>query len=116
MKRLTLQDCTKSDLIWIINRVLHMTAFNNAAYYINRALSDLSFEKEKQAFDEANKIAEQSKRKWDEYIAILALYDGKPIKDIPLDVLGKAQNVYKEALVLDKKWNKLMGIVGDGNG
>lgn len=107
-KRLVLQDCTKADLIWIINRVLQMTTFNNADYYINRALSDLRYEKENKEIDEAEKIAEQSRKKWDEYLAILAPYDGKPIKDIPLDVLTRAQSVYEEAIELDKKWNKIM--------
>lgn len=111
-KKLTLHDCTKADLIWIINRVLQMTTLNNADYYINRALSDLGFEKEKKEIDKAEQIADQSKQKWDEYIAILAQCDGKPIKDIPLDVLTRAQRVYDEALALDKKWIKLMGLEG----
>ena len=111
-KRLVLQDCTKDDLIWIINRVLQMTTLNKADYYINRALSDLRYEKENKALDEAEKIADQSKQKWDEYIAILAPYDGKPIKDIPLDVLTRAQSVYDEAIALDKKWSKIMRLEG----
>ena len=109
-KKLTLNDCTKADLIWIINRVLQMTTLNKADYYINRALSDLSFEKENKAFNEAEKVNNQCKQKWDEYIAILAPYDGKPIKDIPLDVLHRAQVVYDEAVALDKKWTKLLGL------
>lgn len=109
-KKLTLNDCTKPDLIWIINRVLQMTTLNNADHYINRALSDLSYEKENKALDEAEQVSNQSKQKWDEYIAILAPYDGKPIKDIPLDVLHRAQRVYDEAIALDKKWTKLLGL------
>lgn len=111
-KELSLGDCTKADLIWIIKRVLQMTTLNNADYYINRALSDLSFEKEKKTIDEAEKIAEQSKQKWQEYIDILAPYDGKPIRDIPLDVLERAARVYDEALALDEKWTKKMGLEG----
>lgn len=111
-KKLTLHDCTKADLIWIINRVLQMTTLQNADHYINRALSDLRFEKERKAIDEAEKISEQSRQKWQEYIDILAPYDGKPIKDIPLDVLKRAQMVYDEALVLDRKWSKCMGLEG----
>jgi len=109
-KKLTLHDCTKADLIWIIHRVLQMTSFNNHDHYINRALSDLSYEKEKKMLDEAQRISDQSKQKWDEYIAILSPYDGKPIKDIPVDVLNRAASAYNEALVLDKKWTKMMGL------
>ena len=109
-KKLTLHDCTKADLIWIIHRVLQMTTFNNHDHYLNRALSDLSYEKEKKTLSEAEQIADQSKQKWDEYIDLLSLYDGKPIKDIPLDVLRRAQTVYDEALALDRKWSKMMGL------
>ena len=35
-KKLTLHDCTKADLIWIINRVLQMTTLNNADYYMDK--------------------------------------------------------------------------------
>ena len=108
--KLTLQKCTKEDLIWIINRVLQMTTLNNADYYIRRALSDLNYEKEKKKYAEAEKCGQRSSAKWQEYIDLLKPYDGKPIKDIPLDILVRAQKVYEEAIVLDKKWNKLMGV------
>lgn len=111
-KKLTLHECTKADLIWIINRVLQMTTLKNHEHYIKRALSDLSYRKEKKAFEEAEKINEQSGQKWQEYIDILSSYDGKPIKDIPLDVLDRAQRVYDEAIRLDRKWSKLMGLEG----
>ena len=111
-KKLTLNQCTREDLIWIINRILQRTSFNNQDYELLRALNDLEYEKEKQQIAEADRIGKQSKQKWDEYIAILAPYDGKPIKDIPLEVLTKAQRVYDEAIALDKKWSKMMGLEG----
>ena len=111
-EKLTLNDCTKADLIWVINRALQMASFGKGDYYIRRALSDLAYEKERKALDESEKIAEQSRHKWQEYTDILAPYDGKPIKDIPLDVLTRAQNVYDEAIALDKKWSKIMRLEG----
>lgn len=109
-KNLTLNKCTREDLIWIINRILQRTSFNNQDYELMRALNDLEYEKEKRQIAEADRIGDQSKQKWGEYIAILDQCDGKPIKDIPPDVLTRAQRVYDEALALDKKWSKLMGL------
>lgn len=111
-KKLTLNDCTKADLIWIVKRVLQMTTLNNADYYLNMALSDLAYEKKRKDFEEAEKVVEQSHQKWQEYIDILAPYDGKPIKDIPMDVLTKAQKVHDEAIALDKKWSLLLRVEG----
>lgn len=111
-KKLTLNNCTKADLIWIINRVLQMTTLNKADYYIERALSELTFEKERKDLEEAEKVAEQSAQKWQEYIDILASFDGKKIMDIPMDVIAKAQKVHDEAIALDKKWSLLLGVEG----
>lgn len=107
-KKLTLNDCTKADLIWIVKRILQMTTLNNADYYMNRALSELAFEKERKDLEEAEKVAEQCRQKWQEYIDILAQFDGKKIMDIPMDVIAKAQKVYDEAIALDKKWSLLL--------
>lgn len=106
---ITLNECTKADLIWIIKRILQMTAFGSQNHYLMRALADLNYEKEKQALDDAEKIAALADQCRMEYIEILAPYDGKPIKDIPLEILDKAAEAMDTAQALDKKWNKLMG-------
>ncbi len=109
-KKLTLNDCTKADLIWIVERVLQMTTLNNADYYLNRALSDLAYEKKRKCLEEAEKVAEQHRQKCQEYIDILAPYDGKPVTDVPMDVLTKAKKAYDESVALDKKWSLLLGL------
>lgn len=106
-----LEDCTKDELIWMVNRVAcSCSSPGNAEYHISRALFDLEYERQKRASAEAHKIAEKAKEKWDEYFAALAPYKGQKFSDIPFEVLLKAEKAQKEALALDKKWNKLMGM------
>lgn len=103
---LTLSDCTKADLLWIIKRMSVM----RGDYYLQRALNDLWYEKEKQRIAEADKYAELADAKRREYIELLGPYDGQPLLSIPMRVLNKADKLMKEAQEADKKYMKLIGI------
>ena len=105
-----LRACSKDDLIWIIKRVLLMTTLTDWDYYVSRALGDLRYEKDRRKLNKADEYADLSYKKRLEYIELLSPYDGVPFKDIPLDVLQKADKAMNEAQAADKKWNKLMGI------
>ena len=43
-----------------------------------------------------------------QYVELLTPYEGKPILDVPADVLDHASAILEEAQVLDKKWSRLM--------
>ena len=101
-----LQKYSKEDLIWIINR---MSAFGDD-WSLKEALRSLEYNKDMERIREAERIAEQSHKLRQEYIDLLMPYDGKPINEIPLDILEKASAAMKKAQSLDKKWNKLMGL------
>lgn len=102
---MNLSKYTKADLIWIIKRLQI-----RCKYDIERALNDLEYEKEKERISEAEKCYKLADKKRREYLEILEPYDGKPIIDIPLPVLKKADKVMKEAQDADQKWAKLMGL------
>lgn len=104
---ITLNECTKADLRWIINRILQMTTFDKRDYYLQRALSELWYEKERQRIDEGEKHLEVSNDKLLEYSRLLEPYDGKPLSEIPRNVVKKATQLLKEA---DKKWRKSLGL------
>ncbi len=108
--RITLNECTKADLRWIINRILQMTTLSNRDHYLQRALSDLWYEKEKQRIDDADKFLEVSNEKVSEYIRLMEPYEGKPLTEIPVNVRKKAIQLLKETEEADKKWRKLMGL------
>jgi len=115
---MTLSQCTKADLLWIVKR-LQM----RCRYDVDLALTDLAYEKEKERIAEAEKYCKLADKKRKEYIEIMRPYDGKRLIDIPLTVLNRADEVIKEAQSADEKWAKLMGIslnsgtsVKDGDG
>lgn len=109
-KKLTLNTCTKADLLWIINRILQRTAPFNQDYELLRALNDLAYEKEKQQLDKADQYGQVAYQKRQEYADLLRPYDGKPIKDIPQEVLEKAYALLEEAAAADKMFAKLIGV------
>lgn len=104
--RITLNECTKADLRWIINRILQMTTFDKRDYYLQRALSDLWYEKERQRIDEGDKYLEISDKKLKEYIQLMEPYERKPMTEIPTNVRKKAIQLLKEVEEADKKWRK----------
>lgn len=108
--RITLNECTKADLRWIINRILQMTTFDKKEYYLKRALSDLWYEKEKQRINEGDKYLEISDKKLKEYIQLMKQYQGKSLTEIPTNVKKKAVQLLKEVEEADKKWRKLLGV------
>lgn len=103
---MTLKQCTKEDLLWIIDR---MTSFGQE-FYLKEALRSLQYKKDRERIAEAEKISKLAHDKRQEYIDLLRPYDGKPWSDIPIDVLEKAEMAMKKAQSLDARWNQLMKI------
>ena len=107
-KTLKLGGYSKADLIWIIEYLVRW----NGDFYLERALSDLKYQKELARIDEADKYSAIADKKRREYIDLLAPYDGKRWCDIPADVVRRATAAMKEAQAADKKYMSLMGIGG----
>lgn len=105
---ITLSQCSKADLVWVINRIKIRMGPSPVGYYIDQALNDLWYEKQKQRINEAEGVAARADAKRREYIDLLKPYEGKRIVDIPIDVIRRADALMKEARNLDEKWKKLM--------
>lgn len=105
-KNSDLSKYSKEDLIWIINYFVKW----NGDFCIERAISELQYKKDIDRIHEAEKYSKTANEKRTAYCDLLAPYDGKPLKDIPLAVLNKAEKLMKEARAADKKYMKLMGI------
>lgn len=107
---MTLTNCTKEELIFIIER---LQLYNpTQTHFVQRALNDVEMRREEKKFDEAKKISAYSHQKRQEYIDLLAPYEGKRLVDIPASVLEKADAAMREAQKADCRWNKIMGISG----
>ena len=101
-----LKKLSKDDLIWIITR---MSSFGQG-YYLEEALRSLELLKNEEKYNKADELSKKSLQYRQEYIDLLAPYDGKPIKDIPYSILEKASDAMEKAQKLDKQWARLMGI------
>lgn len=109
-----LKDCTKEELIFVIER---LQLYNpSQRHFLFRALNDVEMWREEKKLAAAEKLATLSNKKRQEYIDLLAPYEGKRLIDIPDSVLEKADAAMKEAQKADSKWNKIMGIFGAGGG
>lgn len=106
---MTLKDCTKEELIFIIKR-LQFYSLSGDSYYIDRALRDVEEERENKKLAEAKRLLDYSAQKRQECIDLLMPYEGKRILDIPDSVIKRADSAMKAARAADKKWNNLMGI------
>ena len=104
---MTLKDCTKAELLWIIDRLR-----NRGLYRLDTiiaiALNDLEYQREQKKLDEADRLNEESARLRQQYAELLTPYEGKPILDVPADVLDHASAILEEAQALEEKWNRLM--------
>ena len=108
---ITLNECTKADLLWIINRMSVM----HGAYYLERALNELWYEKEKQRIAEADKYRKIVAEKTRAYNDLMQPYDGQFYSSIPDSVIHKAAKLTREADAAQKKFMSLMGIKLKGN-
>ena len=104
---MTLQQCSKADLLWIIDR---MCMRSLSRYDLDRALSDLACEKEEARIEEAHKYAKLADEKRRAYIALLEPYVGMKWADIPMEVLEQGAKLQEQATAADRKWAKLLGI------
>lgn len=106
---MTLKGCTKAELLWLIDWMCNHSMFRHDLE-IERALNALELEREQKRLDEADRLNERSARLRRQYVELLTPYEGKPILDIPADVLDHASAILEEAQALEEKWNRLMKV------
>lgn len=107
---MTLNQCTKEELIFIINRMARRHCYTDQQMKceIDRHLSDVVYRRQETMLKEAEnwcKISHDCRLK---YIDVLAPYDGKKLIDIPVDVIKEAEMFLKDAQYADKKWEECM--------
>lgn len=114
---MTLNQCTKEELIFIINRLLlhHVFGEEQRQLEIEFRLSEVKFQRQQKLLKEADNWNVIATEKRKEYIALLNPYGGKKLIDVPVDVLKKADQILKEAKLADKKFDECMRKV-EGNG
>ena len=107
---MTLKQCTKEELIFIINRIAgrHCFTEEQRRSEIDRHLCDVVYQRQQKILGEAenwNRISADCRRK---YLELLASFDGKKLIDVPIDVIKKADSLMKDAQYADRKWDECM--------
>ena len=103
---MTLEECTKAELIQIING-LTIRLFDKDDFYLSSCLSDIAWSREQKRFDEAERYSEYAKRKRQEFIEIMQSHHGRMV-DMPAKAIKKAILCLEEAEKADMKYYDMM--------
>lgn len=107
---MTLNQCTKEELINIIKREIGKHCFSEEQRQaeISCLLSDIKLQRVQKILKEAdnwNTIAADNRQK---YYDLLIEYEGKKLIDVPTDIIKQAETALKDAHFADKKWHECM--------
>lgn len=106
---MTLQDCTKEELIFIINHILDRHFFNcDRQPVVDACLNKVKHQRTLKLLADAdrwNRMAADSRRK---YIDLLKKYGGEPCVTIPTEVLKRINTHLADARYADRKWDECM--------
>lgn len=103
-----LKDCTKEELIFVIERLQFYSLSGD--YYIQRALCDVAEQREERKLEEARRLTDVRLQNLQQYNDLLGPYEGKSFAEIPQDVLDRAGAALERYEAADRKWLRLMGI------
>lgn len=92
-----LKDCTKEELIWVIDQIKARSSNREEIDYIILKLNCRKTERQLTIYIDSLK----------EYGALLSPYKERQNIDIPLNVIKKARAALKRAEYAHKKWKKL---------
>lgn len=98
-------DLTKAELLQVME-ILDVTA----GYYLERALSQIERQRNDAHYEKSQQLIAEEKKHYEAYFDMLQPYEGKPITDIPLDVVKRAQAELEKAKSAGREWGKLNGI------
>ena len=99
-------DLTKAELL----QVVEMLAMETGPYYLNRVLRHIEMQRNDVFIEKSEKLIDEESQHYNNYFDLIRPYEGKPIKDIPIDVLKRAQSELAKAQAAGKEWNRLSKI------
>ena len=109
---MTVKQCTREELIRVIDRLCFLHTANG--FLLQRVLCEIErerFEKQAVESDRLNKLSCEKRT-----AAINLLKPYRTYAEAPLDVLEKAQALFKEADKADAAWYKLNGFMNRKGG
>lgn len=104
---MTLKECTKEELMFIIKR-FKQYALSQGDFYLQRCLGDLEYERVKKKIAEAERWSQVSDSCRQRYVEILKKYEDAKSFDMPISEFKEAEQCLKDAQRADKKYDELM--------
>lgn len=104
---MTLKDCTKEELIFIIDNFKRY-AFSNGDYYLTQCLHDVEHQRFLKRQKEADRQAEISHNNRQAYIEFLKEHEGKKLSEIPPEEFERAKVFLAAAEKADRKYMLLI--------
>lgn len=102
---MTLKECTKEELIYIIERLAFKGFYKNSDIEVELCLSEVRYNRQKKLLNEAEKWNKIASNKRNEYIELITKWKYKNLKDIPQEITQRAEQLIKEAQSADKKYD-----------
>lgn len=99
-------DLTKAELL----QVVEMLAMETGPYYLDRALGRIRLQRNDAHHERCVKLIDEERKHYAAYFDLLRPYEGKPIADVPPDVLEQAQAELGKARAAGQEWNRRSGI------
>ena len=99
-------DLTKAELL----QVVEMLAFGENKYYLDRALGRIEMQRNDAHHERCAKLIYEEQKHYAAYFDLIRPYEVKPIKDIPLNVVKRAQAELDKARAAGQEWNRRNGI------
>lgn len=99
-------DLKKAELL----QVVEMLAEETGPYYLDRALGRIELQRNDAHYERCMKLIDEERKHYAAYFDLLRPYEGKPIVDVPQDVLEQAQAEFDKARAAGQEWNRRNGI------
>lgn len=107
---MTLKDCTKDELIFIINN-FKKYAFSQGDYYLSQCLHDVEHRRFLKRQEEADRQAVISHQSRQAYFEFLKKYEGTKLSEIPPEEFERAKGLLDAAEKADQKYMRLINNV-----
>nr|DAP02142.1 MAG TPA: Putative betaine aldehyde dehydrogenase [Caudoviricetes sp.] len=99
-------DLTKAELL----QVVEMLAEAAGEYYLDRVLGRIEMQRNDAHYEKVRKLIDEERQHSNAYFELLRPYEGRPLADIPLEVVERAQVELDKARAAGREWDRLNGI------
>ena len=102
-----LAECTKAELLQILGQ---LSRDADTSFEIERLLFRVESARNDRKYSRAEEVLKRAKEALDAYNELVEPWDGVPLKDVPDDVIHRANELLTAHVAANRERGKLMGI------